>query len=229
MNARWTRVVIASLIAAAVAGCGSDDPAPPVLSVDANGVSTVDAAALDARLSGVPPESPLSAAERASLLFMREEEQLAHDVYAALQPKYAQPIFGNIAASETTHAGAVATLLARHGIADPMAGKAPGTFASPAFGALHDALVAAGGAGLLEALKVGVEIEELDIRDIEAQKVDVDNADILTVYDQLLKGSRNHLRSFMSVLVRQGGSYSPKYVTQAAFDAIVGSAMETGR
>ena len=82
---------------------------------------------------------------------------------------------------------------------------------------------------LIDALKVGVEIEELDMRDIAAQMVDIDNADILMVYDNLLRGSRNHLRAFMKVLTQQGGTYVPKYISQEEFDAIVNSPVETGR
>jgi hypothetical protein len=89
--------------------------------------------------------------------------------------------------------------------------------------------VAASSVSLVEALKVGVQIEELDIRDIVAQNAGIDNVDILLVYDNLLRGSRNHLRSYMKTLTQQGGSYTPQYITQAAFDAIVNSPMETGR
>ena len=74
---------------------------------------------------------------------------------------------------------------------------------------------------MIEALTVGVEIEELDIRDITAQKEDIDNPDILIVYDNLLRASRNHLRAFMKVLAQQGGSYVPKYISPAEFNAIV--------
>lgn len=81
---------------------------------------------------------------------------------------------------------------------------------------------------LIDALKVGVQVEELDIRDITAQKVSIDNADILMVYDNLLRGSRNHLRAFMKVLTQQGGTYVPQYISQTEFDAIVNSPVETG-
>jgi len=48
------------------------------------------------------------------------------------------------------------------------------------------------------------------------------------VYDNLLRGSRNHLRAFMKVLMQQGGSYVPQYISRAEFDAIVSSPVETG-
>jgi hypothetical protein len=141
---------------------------------------------------------------------------------------WAPPIFANIASSEATHSAAVKTLLDRYQVADPLEGLPNGTFKTPAFQALYDHLVAASRISLIEALKVGVEIEEMDIRDISGQMAIVDNKDILMVYDNLVAASRNHLRSFMKLLIQQGGSYVPQYISQAEFDAIVNSPMETG-
>jgi hypothetical protein len=225
---RIKAALLSMLVASPMACGGGSDNGAPLLSVEGHGASAVDPGVLGTQLATYALQAPLSTAESASLAFMREEEQLAHDVYAAAATRYALPVFANITASETTHASAVAALLTRYGTADPMAGLPNGTFATPAFQALYDSLAAASTVSLVEALKVGVEIEELDIRDIEAQKAGIDNADILMVYDQLLRGSGNHLRAFMKVLVQQGGSYTPKYISQTAFDTIVNSPIETG-
>lgn len=224
-RANWLAAAAAALLVAC--GGGSSGDGGPVLVVGADGTMTVSAAALQTQLAALPLQ-PLSDAERAGLLFMREEEQLARDVYLASATRYTQPAFGNIATSEASHAAAVAALLARYGLADPMAGQAAGQFVSPAFQALYAALVAGSGTGLVAALQAGLEIEELDIRDLQQQLAAVDNADIALVYEQLMRGSRNHLRAFASLLARQGGSYVPKYIGQAAYDAIVASSIETG-
>jgi len=195
--------------------------------VDASGVSTVDPAALSSTLATYEV-ADLSAAEAAGLAFMREEEQLAHDVYAVSATLWRQAIFANITESEATHSAAIKTLLDRYQLPDPLAGLPNGVFLTPAFQALYDSLVATSRLSLIDALKVGVEIEELDMRDIAALMANVDNADILMVYDNLLRGSRNHLRAFMKVLTLQGGTYVPKYITQEEFDAIVNSPVEPG-
>jgi hypothetical protein len=44
-----------------------------------------------------------------------------------------------------------------------------------------------------------------------------------------MRGSRNHLRAFMKLVTQHGGTYVPKYISQAEFDAIVNSPIETGR
>jgi hypothetical protein len=60
------------------------------------------------------------------LKFMREEERLALDVYAALFDLWGASIFGHSALSETTHTEAILALLVKYGIDDPAAGKAGG-------------------------------------------------------------------------------------------------------
>ncbi len=218
------------LLVGGLAGCGggADTVPGPVLSVDADGSSAINLYNLDAQLA-TTPATPLSAAEAASLRFMREEEQLAHDVYAVSAALWAQAIFANITTSEETHSAAVKTLMDRYQLVDPLAGLPNGTFKTPAFQAMYDTLVATSRVSLVEALKVGVEIEELDIRDITALKADIDNTDILLTFENLLRGSRNHLRAFMRALTQQGGAYVPKYISQAEFDAIVTTPSETGR
>ncbi len=49
----------------------------------------------------------------------------------------------------------------------------------------------------------GATIEEVDVIDINKALLAVDNQDIMLVYQNLLKGSRNHLRSFVSTLASQ--------------------------
>ena len=227
MSNHWIKTTCALLLTAGLLACGGSNGPPAVMSVDASGVSTVDPAALSSTLATYEV-ADLSAAEAAGLAFMREEEQLAHDVYAVSATLWRQAIFANITESEATHSAAIKTLLDRYQLPDPLAGLPNGVFLTPAFQALYDSLVATSRLSLIDALKVGVEIEELDMHDIAALMANVDNADILMVYDNLLRGSRNHLRAFMKVLTLQGGTYVPKYLTQEEFDAIINSPVEPG-
>ena len=171
-----------------------------------------------------PTVSTLSAEEIAGLKFMREEEKLAHDVYVALYALYGNDdIFYRISLSETTHTEAILALLVKYGIPDPAAGKPAGVFEDPDLQVLYDTLIVMGSGSHIAALKVGALIEETDIRDINAKKVVTDEADILTVYNSLLCGSQDHLRSFNSQLLALGVTYVPEVITQAAWDLIVGT------
>ena len=175
-------------------------------------------------VDGAASSAELTQAEIDSLVFTREEEKVARDVYDALDD-YGQP-FVNIQRSEQRHMDAVEVLLDRYDLPDPAEGRGVGELANPQLQALHDGLVVKGAIGPREALAVGCEIEELDIRDIAAAKEGVEHADILATYDALTLGSRNHLRAFYGQLVAAGGRYSPKYLDQATFDAIVSSPHE---
>jgi hypothetical protein len=205
MGAALGWVAVAPLLTA----CGGDDDST---------TATTD--------STLPPPtiSTLSAEEIAGLKFMREEEKLAHDVYVALYALYGNDdIFYRISLSETTHTEAILALLVKYGIPDPAAGKPAGVFEDPDLQALYDTLIAMGSASHIAALKVGALIEETDIRDINAKKAVTDEADILTVYNSLLCGSQDHLRSFNSQLLALGVTYVPQVITQAAWDSIVGT------
>ena len=187
--------------------------------------STTDTTAAAPPTDPTAPTTPttLSAEEIAGLKFMREEEKLAHDVYVALYAIWPDDIFYRISLSETTHTEAILALLVKYGIPDPAEGKAPGVFEDPDLQALYDLLVAEGTKSQIDALKVGALIEETDIRDINAKKAVTDEADILTVYGNLLCGSQDHLRAFNDALVAKGVTYVPQAISQAEWDAIANS------
>ena len=80
----------------------------------------------------------------------------------------------------------------------------------------------------LEALKMGALIEEIDIVDLQNFMAQTDNEDILLVYENLEKGSRNHLRSFIGNISNQNGDYEPSHLTEEEYSQIVGSNIERG-
>jgi hypothetical protein len=161
------------------------------------------------------------------LLWMREEEKLARDVYQAMSELWGLPIFDNIASSEQTHTDAVGELLDRYGIPDPMTDDITGVFDDPTIQMLYDDLVEQGSQSLVDALIVGATIEDMDIVDLQLRKSGVEAIDL--VYASLEKGSRNHLRAFIRTLERQGGAYLPAYLPVAEYEAIISSPAERGR
>ena len=163
------------------------------------------------------------------MLYMREEEKLAHDVYVTLYAQWDLPVFQNISQSEQTHTDAVKTLIDRYGLADPTSSSV-GVFTNPELQALYTDLVARGSQSLAEALKVGAAIEEIDILDLEERLAQTDNADIQQVFNNLMNGSTNHLRAFISTLNTQTGeTYQPQYLSPEAYQAIVNGSMGNGR
>jgi hypothetical protein len=151
----------------------------------------------------------LTDTEKSWLTYMREEEKLARDVYIFMYEKWGSQIFSNISVSEQSHMDAIKTLLDRYGIPDPAAGKGPGVFTNQDLQDLYNALIEDGSVSLVEALEVGVVIEETDIDDLNAGIASTKRKDIRTVYNNLLQGSLNHLKAFVSNLAMQGVIYEP--------------------
>ncbi|MEN8007878.1 MAG: DUF2202 domain-containing protein [Candidatus Krumholzibacteriota bacterium] len=176
------------------------------------------------------PTEDLNEAEKASLLKMREEEKLARDVYLTLGEKWDAKVFRNIPEAEQRHMDSVASLLERYELDDPVTDDTVGAFASEEFAKLYQELVTKGSLSLADALTVGATIEDLDIFDLnEALAGDVDNLDIRQVYDNLVRGSRNHMRAFAGSLEGEGKSYTPQYLSGEELAAILDSDWERGQ
>lgn len=219
-NLKMTAVWVSVCLLTACGGGGGDSPV-------AGAAPAAGVVNLAASLTALPLES-LSAAETASLAFMREEEKLAQDVYAQLDALWGTQtrVFGNITQSEATHTEAVRQLLVRYALPDPTAALAAGVYQNATLQTLYTTLVATGSVSLVDGLQVGAAIEEIDIIDLQTALAEVDNQDINLVYQLLLKGSRNHLRAFVSALSGQGVTYAPQYMALADYQAIVTTPME---
>ena len=186
---------------------------------------TTSLAAINQTVINLPTE-PLDDAEKARILFIREEEKLAYDVYQTMFDIYGVNMFQNIPNSELSHMEAMLTIIKKYNLTDPMETTARGIYANPVLQSLYTQLVSQGRVSLLAAYQVGATIEDLDISDLNTSLAVTNNQDVRLVYDFLSKGSRNHLRSFYKNIKNWNGTYIPIYITQAEFDAIVNSAME---
>ena len=160
------------------------------------------------------PKQKLSEQEKNAILYMVEEEKLARDVYLTLYKRWRLPIFRNIARSEQHHMNMVRVLFQKYGLPDPTKEKGIGEFQNEELQKLYNELVEKGSNSLLDALHVGALIEELDIKDLEECLKGTDNRDIQIVFKNLMKGSRNHLRAFVRLIYRFGGTYQPQILSQ---------------
>ncbi len=170
----------------------------------------------------------LSDAEKNALLFMREEEKLARDVYLGLHEKWGAKTFSNIAKAEQRHMNAVGCLIKKYGLNDPVGDNENGIFANATLQELYNTLMDKGKLSYQDALMAGATIEDLDISDLLTQMPNMDNDDIKAVFEELTKGSRNHLRAFNKNLLNLGVTYKPQYINQNLFDEIINSPKERG-
>ncbi|MCF6203699.1 MAG: DUF2202 domain-containing protein [Methylococcaceae bacterium] len=169
----------------------------------------------------------LTAEEQNDLVYMREEEKLARDVYVILGEYFDIRIFNNIALAEQKHMNSVKRLLDKYSIEDPVLDDAIGIFTNEVFSEFYDnntsPLVE-----LKNAILTGILIEEVDIIDLQKAINKTNKTDIKNVYENLLRGSRNHLRAFVRQLESMGVVYESLVLDQAVADAIVNSPMERG-
>ncbi len=163
------------------------------------------------------------------LVMMREEEKIARDVYRTLYASTQNRVFSKISQAEQRHMNAMANQLTRFGLADPVTNDATGVFNNPTFQTLYVDLIKRGQASPTDALYVGAYIEELDISDLQQAIAQSNDAQLNRVYENLMRGSRNHLRAFVRQLSAQGiNTYSAQIMPQKEVDAILSATPERG-
>lgn len=187
-------------------------------------VSLVQASAPSEAITTTNTTLPLSPEEEETLLAMRVEEKLAHDVYATLYDLWNMPIFLNISQSESRHTASIAKLLSAYNIPDPVDDSQIGVFEDPEIQKLYTDLIAQGSISLADAYVVGATIEELDIIDLEEALAETDNADLEQVYSNLKNGSTHHLIAFSRAIENQTGSdYIPRLMTTEEYNQLTSS------
>lgn len=167
----------------------------------------------------------LSKDQTTTLLWMREEEKLARDVYLKLDDLWDRAIFKNISSAEQRHMNALLKKINSFGLTDPALSE-EGKFTNETIQELYTNLVAQGSNSYADALIVGMTIEELDIADLIEAIKNTDNLALKTTYENLLEGSKNHLRAFMTQINKHGIAYDVQHLEPQLFNAILGLSLE---
>jgi len=147
----------------------------------------------------------LNEEQKDELFFIYQEEKLARDVYITLGNLYvnaATNTFASIQKSEQRHIDAAQILCEKYGIDLSGVNESEvGNFVLPVLQQYYDDLVVQGSISLLEAYKVGVFIEELDIDDLTHAIEDLGMpADVVSTYTNLREGSYNHLEAYQTAI-----------------------------
>ncbi len=166
----------------------------------------------------------LNLADKDALLFMLEEEKLARDTYDYLNNLWSLNQFANIKVSEQSHMNSVANLLTINNVLYNILPL--GEFDNPELQSLYDQFVIDGSISIDNALQIGATIEDLDIRDLQTYIDATSNTALITVFESLQCGSRNHLRSFVSTIENSGANYVPQYITQEMYNLIINNSNE---
>ena len=159
--------------------------------------------------------------DKEALLFMLEEEKLARDTYFYLDSVWSINTFANIKLSEQQHMDAVESLINSYSISyqiQPM-----GVFEDTLLQNFYNQFITDGVQSKVNALTIGATIEDLDIVDLREYIAHTDNQNLIAVFENLECGSRNHLRSFVKDIVKEGATYTPQFLTQMDYDLIINS------
>lgn len=227
--------VVCLLVLVMSTGCTTDQQVPveptmtiqPTVTPAEDSYATVfDAGTLDARLDEYPA-GVLSTAEVSDLEYLQEEEKLARDVYGVFYETWGMQVFRNIGNAEQTHMDSVTVLIDRYKLTSSENTPA-GMFEHPELQDLYDNLMETGLQSPEDALRSAALVEETDIMDLRDALGRTDNADIRYVYENLMRGSENHLRAFVRNLEGQGESYAPVVLSQDDYAAILSTPVRPG-
>jgi hypothetical protein len=171
--------------------------------------------------------TPLTSEEELSLIYMREEEKLARDLYATFYENWGTPVFANILMSEQQHMDSVLNLMEAYEIADSATTTA-GEFNDAALQDLYDSLITRGSASQAEALYSAAFVEETDISDLQAILETTTNEAVIKVYGNLLAASEKHLRHFVDNIECLGFIYTAQVLEQDQVTEILNGDSEHG-
>ncbi|WP_298499687.1 DUF2202 domain-containing protein [uncultured Algibacter sp.] len=178
----------------------------------------------DYNINDAPLTQTITEIDEAALLFMLEEEKLARDTYIYLNNLWSINQFANIQKSEQSHMNAVENLLIKYNITYSILPS--GEFKNPDLQNLYNKFIVDGKINQANALQIGATIEDLDIVDLETHIDASNDAEIISVFESLQCGSRNHLRSFVSNIEKGGDTYTPQFLTKDAYNTIISSSNE---
>lgn len=137
--------------------------------------------------------------EAQSLLYMIEEEKMAHDIYTELYEQTGLEEFATIGESEQRHYDKLLFTAERLDVDTSSLSTEAGVFANEDIQNLYDTLMSEASASTEAAVNVAISIEQSDIADLE---LTADNTDVVLlgqVYSCLENASLNHLEAFENI------------------------------
>ena len=177
-------------------------------------------------IPGIVTSQPaITESEKAAIIFVVQEEKVAHDFYAAMYELHGITPFRSISKSEGLHMDKAKNLIDHFGIEDPNTEyyDTPGKFKTLKFQAMYDDLVRGGSKSIQDALIESAKFEELDIVDIEKLISTVQNEYIKSTFGSLTGISKDHLKAIVRELSERGIEYSPSYLSKDELNSIVKS------
>lgn len=161
---------------------------------------------------GEEPAGILNADLEAHLIYLAEEEKVAHDLYVLAYAKWGIGTFSNISGAETRHFNIIDKTLDLYGLPSETDMGKPGVFDNKELQAAYDKLAKRIKASKSEAVAVGVLAEMTDIADLKAGLAMNPPSDVKQVLSNLVAASKKHLAAFQ----KQAANLSNSEITVKA-------------
>ncbi len=166
------------------------------------------------------PKQTLSTAEQQALFNLRSEEKFARDLYNALYQRWRLKIFNHIPFNEQRHFATLKSLLDKYQLDDPEMAQKIGQYAQESLNQRYTQWLNQGQQSLMAALQTGALVAEHNIQTLDQNLQNSDNLDVRFALQNLQKGARNHLRSFVGLLHTHGGTYTAQFLPQNELDSL---------
>ena len=223
----YSGILLALCLALAATGCVSQptQQTTQMLVTPSVTIPVADANATQQTFLSIP-QAPLNDTERQDILYLQESEKLERDLYAKFAQQYTSiPVFANLAQASEVYMKADDVILQRYGITDPEQ-AALGIFTNQKLQNLYTTWVNDGSTSAISALRAAAKSEDMHIADLMAAVERTDNNDLKFIYRQQLAFSRNNVRALVQWITAFGGTYTPTYITQDYYNALINSPAE---
>ncbi|MFB6226179.1 MAG: DUF2202 domain-containing protein [Candidatus Paceibacteria bacterium] len=229
MNNKIFKVLLVFTLVVTLSGCSLETEAEKVLSLTKNGATSFDQQKLEQVLERKKEmQKPLGEEVEMDLIYLIEEEKVARDLSYKFSQKYDEKIFTEVYKAENTHLKAVQRFIRNYKLDDPTSKNGVGEFKNPQLQKIYDEKLSSGKENKNKAYQSLLWVLEKNINDININKDSTDKDDILFVYNNLIRSSKNHIRAIDSLLSKEGGSYSPEHLSKAKYESIISSDIDSG-
>lgn len=141
------------------------------------------------------PVGELTVEEASNILYIAEREKLGRDLSLMYFDIWGMRTFLNAAGSNQADTDSMKILIDRYNLENPVRDER-GMFTDTGLQELYSEMVSSGSATATDAINNSVQTEEIQIALLEAAISSTDKPDLVFVYENLLRGSENNLRTF---------------------------------
>lgn len=213
----------------ALSGCSLETESEKVLSLKDNGATSFNKDKLEKVLERKKEmQNPLGEEVKMDLIYLIEEEKVIRDLSYKFSQKYDEEIFTDVYKAENTHMKAVQRFIRNYKLDDPTSKNGVGKFKNPQLQKIYDEKLKSGEKNKVEAYKSLLWMLEKNIDDVNINKENTDKDDILFVYKNLTRSSKNHTRAINDLLNSEGGSYPSEHLSEAKYESIISSGIDPG-